>query len=186
MVWPHVAEQPRLLVVDICDSGSIRRVKMSVQGLLSTLLLLIPTSHQLIEKIWEIDTCGPPKIQNTMMNQTKHPGEYAHFKCQIDMSKCMVAYIDWYHDSMNGSDREKIKSARHGDPHTHVIDRVEPYHEGLYTCVAGNVLGKAEASAYLQVYSGGWSLHLNKGGLHLLCSLAVIGHFFGSILSRST
>ena len=30
-----------------------------------------------------VDTCGPPKIQNTMMNQTVVPGEYAHFKCQV-------------------------------------------------------------------------------------------------------
>lgn len=147
---------------------------MSVQGLLSTFLVLIPASHQLIERIWEIDTCGPPKIQNTMMNQTKHPGEYAHFKCQIDMSKCMVAYIDWYHDSMNGSEREKIKSARRGDPHTHVIQRVEPLHEGLYTCVAGNVLGKAEASAYLQVYSGHQNLVLNKGCSALLSGLMLV------------
>ena len=32
-----------------------------------------------------VDTCGPPKIQNTMMNQTVVPGEYAHFKCQVCM-----------------------------------------------------------------------------------------------------
>ena len=30
-----------------------------------------------------VDTCGPPKIQNTMMNQTVVPGEFAHFKCQV-------------------------------------------------------------------------------------------------------
>jgi hypothetical protein len=103
-----------------------------------------------------VDTCGPPKIQNTMMNQTVVPGEYAHFKCQVDMSKCMVAYIDWYHERMDGEGgREKIKNARtRGDPHTHSIQRVHPLHEGLYTCVVGNVLGKAEASAYLQVNSG--------------------------------
>ena len=136
---------------------------------------------------WEIsfsvETCGPPQIQNTMMNQTKYPGESAHFRCQvrreqinctsfrqiwpfvgeietnftcvhkqankaflfwtlpaldlmmvqlklklylrvksgrsdtvtkfshfqIDMSKCMVAFIDWYHLRINASEREKIK-----------------------------------------------------------------------------
>ena len=30
-----------------------------------------------------VETCGPPQIQNTMMNQTKYPGESAHFKCQV-------------------------------------------------------------------------------------------------------
>jgi hypothetical protein len=126
------------------------------ETVLLPLLLLLPTAQPLIEKIWEIDTCGPPKIQNTMMNQTVVPGEYAHFKCQVDMSKCMVAYIDWYHERMDGEGgREKIKNARtRGDPHTHSIQRVHPLHEGLYTCVVGNVLGKAEASAYLQVNSG--------------------------------
>jgi len=126
-------------------------------GTVLPLLLLLPAtpSFSLIEKIWEIDTCGPPKIQNTMMNQTVVPGDYAHFKCQVDMSKCMVAFIDWYHERIDGEGgREKIKNARtRGDPHTHSIQRVEPGHEGLYTCVVGNVLGRAEASAYLQVSS---------------------------------
>jgi len=121
----------------------------------SLLLFLLPPAQLLIEKIWEIDTCGPPKIQNTMMNQTVVPGEYAHFKCQVDMSKCMVAFIDWYHERFDGEGgREKIKNARtRGDPHTHSIQRVQQFHEGLYTCVVGNVLGRAEASAYLLVAS---------------------------------
>jgi len=118
------------------------------------LLSGIQSAMPLIEKLFEIETCGPPQIQNTMLNQTKNPGEPAYFRCQIDMSKCMVAFIDWYHDSMNGSERKKVKSARAGDPHTHQITNVDPQHEGLYTCVVGNVLGKAEASAYLQVNSG--------------------------------
>ena len=78
---------------------------------------------------FSVDTCGPPQIQNTMMNQTKYPGEPAYFKCQvkivisfwkiflddgffplqIDMSKCMVAFIDWYYLRINSSEREKIK-----------------------------------------------------------------------------
>jgi hypothetical protein len=31
-----------------------------------------------------------------------------------------------------------FQTAKSGDPHTHIIQRVEPTHEGLYTCVAGN------------------------------------------------
>ncbi|XP_023341207.1 sialic acid-binding Ig-like lectin 15 [Eurytemora carolleeae] len=78
---------------------------------------------------------------------------------------CIVAFIEWYHDMPNGT-ATKIKTARSGDPHTHIIQRVEPNHEGTYTCVAGNVLGKAEASAYLQVYSGSSSsLYSHNAGL---------------------
>ena len=40
-----------------------------------------------------------------------------------------------------------------GDPHTHNIKKVAATDEGLYTCVAGNVLGQAVASAYLEVNS---------------------------------
>ncbi|CAB4070474.1 unnamed protein product [Lepeophtheirus salmonis] len=41
-----------------------------------------------------------------------------------------------------------------GDPHVHIIKQVKPTDEGLYTCIAGNVLGQATASAYLEVNSG--------------------------------
>lgn len=38
-----------------------------------------------------------------------------------------------------------------GDPHVHVIKEVKPTDEGLYTCIAGNFIGQATASAYLEV-----------------------------------
>lgn len=41
-----------------------------------------------------------------------------------------------------------------GDPHVHVIKEVKPTDEGLYTCIAGNFIGQATASAYLEVNSG--------------------------------
>jgi len=125
----------------------------TLRAFISLILAVLPTKQSIFEKVWKMETCGPPEIQNTMMNQTKYPGESASFKCQIDMSKCMVAFIDWYHLRINASEREKIKSARRGDPHTHTIDNVDMDHEGLYTCVVGNVLGRAEASAYLSVQS---------------------------------
>ena len=71
-------------------------------------------------------------------DQTRNPGESVHFRCQIDMSKCMVGFIHWYHDSLDGEERRKVATARTGDPHTHQIERVNPRHEGLYTCVVGN------------------------------------------------
>jgi len=107
-----------------------------------------------------------------MMNQTVVPGEYAHFKCQVDMSKCMVAFIDWYHERFDGEGgREKIKNARtRGDPHTHSIQRVQQFHEGLYTCVVGNVLGRAEASAYLLVTTSEASVKVVDLGFLLIAA----------------
>jgi len=147
--------------------------KLDLRTLFS-LFLMIQSSLPLIEKFFEIETCGPPQIQNTMLNQTKNPGESVYFKCQIDMSKCMVAFIDWYHDSMDGTERRKVKSARVGDPHTHQITRVQPNDEGLYTCVVGNVLGQAEASAYLQVNSGSRGTPSQDRIGFLLCWLMII------------
>ena len=45
---------------------------------------------------------------------------------QIDMSKCMVSTIEWFHEMPNGTSK-KIKTARTGDPHTHTIGKVMPY-----------------------------------------------------------
>merc|ERR1719458_1763482 len=86
------------------------------------------------------------------MNVTVKEGQEATFKCMIDMSKCMVSTIEWFHEMPNGTSK-KIKTARTGDPHTHTIGKAEYTHTGLYRCEAASVLGKAEASAYLQVNS---------------------------------
>lgn len=113
-------------------------------------LASITASSSLITKILTIKTCGEPKIENSMMNVTVKPGEMAQFKCQVDMS-CLVAYIEWYHDMKNGSHTLIKTASSSGDPHVHTIREVSPLHEGLYTCQAGNVMGKAIASAYLSV-----------------------------------
>ena len=42
---------------------------------------------------------------------------------QIDMSKCMVSTIEWFHEMPNGTSK-KIKTARTGYPHTHTIGKV--------------------------------------------------------------
>ena len=61
-----------------------------------------------------------------------------------------------------------------GDPHVHIIKEVKATDEGLYTCIAGNVLGQATASAYLEVNRAGqmtsssWSLMLTSLLLSLL------------------
>merc|ERR1719412_3328161 len=89
-----------------------------------------------------------------MLNQTRNPGESVYFRCQIDMSKCMVAFIDWYHEGLDGSARRKVKNAREGDPHTHHISRVSPDHEGLYTCVVGN--GESPVLSAHMIYTQAW------------------------------
>ena len=40
-----------------------------------------------------VDTCGPPQIQNTMMNQTKYPGESAYFRCQVFIVVLLLLFI---------------------------------------------------------------------------------------------
>ena len=39
-----------------------------------------------------------------MSNVTAKPGQMATFKCQVDMS-CIVAYIEWYHEMDNGTEK---------------------------------------------------------------------------------
>ena len=39
-----------------------------------------------------------------MNNVTAKPGQQAMFKCQVDMS-CIVAYIEWYHEMYNGTEK---------------------------------------------------------------------------------
>ena len=51
-----------------------------------------------------VRTCGKPNIQNIMNNVTVKPGQSASFKCQVDMS-CIVAYIEWYHEMDNGTEK---------------------------------------------------------------------------------
>ena len=48
-----------------------------------------------------VRTCGVPTIKNVMRNLTLNPGERALFRCKVDM-KCMVSYIQWYHEMTNG------------------------------------------------------------------------------------
>ena len=60
-----------------------------------------------------------------------------------------------------------------GDPHVHIIKQVKPTDEGLYTCIAGNVLGQATASAYLEV---------NRAGSHLSFSCYTTSALFLLVL----
>jgi len=141
-----------------------------VLGVLLVSMATGEASSSLIKKILTIKTCGEPKIENSMMNVTVKPGEMAQFKCQVDMS-CLVAYIEWYHDMKNGSHTLIKTAGSSGDPHVHTIREVSPLHEGLYTCHAGNVMGKAMASAYLSV--NGVNSYIS-GSLSFLMMLQVL------------
>eukprot|EP00095_Tigriopus_kingsejongensis_P008697 maker-scaffold483_size159862-snap-gene-0.45 protein:Tk08697 transcript:maker-scaffold483_size159862-snap-gene-0.45-mRNA-1 annotation:"hypothetical protein SINV_04149" len=119
--------------------------------------ILMISGNGVIQKLLTIRTCGKPNIQNIMNNVTASPGQSATFKCQVDMS-CIVAYIEWYHEMDNGTEKLIKTASSSGDPHVHVIKQVRSADEGLYTCIAGNVLGQATASAYLEVNSALGSL----------------------------
>ena len=43
------------------------------------------------------------------LNHEMRPLQSITYNFQIDMSKCMVAFIDWYHESMDGTPRRKVK-----------------------------------------------------------------------------
>eukprot|EP00096_Caligus_rogercresseyi_P003059 TRINITY_DN15593_c0_g1_i1.p1 TRINITY_DN15593_c0_g1~~TRINITY_DN15593_c0_g1_i1.p1 ORF type:complete len:175 (+),score=32.42 TRINITY_DN15593_c0_g1_i1:45-569(+) len=118
-------------------------------------------------------TCGKPNIQNIMNNVTARPGQSATFKCQVDMS-CIVAYIEWYHEMDNGTEKLIKTASSSGDPHVHIIKQVKPTDEGLYTCIAGNVLGQATASAYLEVNAGVFLSPFSASSLLLLLAPLIL------------
>ena len=83
---------------------------------------IFTTHHDLpyknvIPSVFSVRTCGKPHIQNIMSNVTAKPGQMASFKCQVDMS-CIVAYIEWYHEMDNGT--EKLIKVRRKDPLLHI------------------------------------------------------------------
>jgi len=126
----------------------------------------------ILKSVAKVKTCGKPHIQNIMSNVTAKPGQMATFKCQVDMS-CIVAYIEWYHEMDNGTEKLIKTASSSGDPHVHIIKQVKPTDEGLYTCIAGNVLGQATASAYLEV---------NRAGSHLSFSCYTTSALFLLVL----
>jgi len=100
-----------------------------------------------------VKTCGKPRINNVMHNLTLNPGESARFKCSVDM-KCLVSYIQWFHEMNNGTMRLLRTASDTGDPYSFRIHKVDGLDEGFYTCVAGNILGETLSSAYLEINGG--------------------------------
>eukprot|EP00090_Calanus_glacialis_P042058 TRINITY_DN74719_c0_g1_i1.p1 TRINITY_DN74719_c0_g1~~TRINITY_DN74719_c0_g1_i1.p1 ORF type:complete len:166 (+),score=10.74 TRINITY_DN74719_c0_g1_i1:287-784(+) len=113
----------------------------------------------LIDKIlrsntWNIKTCGLPQIEAShMSNLTVKPGEKVVFNCKVDLS-CMVSTIRWYHEMENGTEVLIKTPSDPGIPYVHEIRSVATTDQGMYTCVARNVVGRAHAAAYLAVDRG--------------------------------
>jgi len=118
-----------------------------------------------------VKTCGQPKINNVMRNLTLNPGETARFRCSVDM-KCMVSYIQWYHEMNNGSMRLLRTGATQGNPYGYTVRRVNPNDAGFYSCVAGNILGETVSSAYLEINSSP-CVHVPSLDAYLLLGLAI-------------
>jgi len=97
-----------------------------------------------------VRTCGTPTIKNVMRNLTLNLGDTARFYCKVDM-KCMVSYIQWYHEMNNGSVRLLRTGATAGTPYSYTIYRVNKADSGFYSCVAGNILGESVSTAYLEI-----------------------------------
>jgi len=91
-----------------------------------------------------------PKINNVMKNLTLNEGDTANFHCSVDM-KCMVSYIQWYHEPFNGTLKLLRTGASSGDPYSYFIKDVQPIDEGFYMCVAGNTLGETTSLATLEI-----------------------------------
>merc|ERR1711915_519300 len=103
--------------------------------------------------IMNVKTCGLPSITNAPKNLTLNMGDTARFRCEVDMS-CMVSYIEWHKHDDNGTLQLLRKGTDPGDPYSISIEKVDPDHTGLYSCIAGNILGETIETAFLQINTG--------------------------------
>merc|ERR1719510_901172 len=117
-----------------------------------------------------VKTCGVPIIDESEMgNKSVRLGDAVTFNCKVDLS-CMVSTIRWYHEMANGTEVLIKTPSSRGVPNLYTIQEVTGAHQGMYTCVARNVVGKAFVAAYLQV-AGSPHLHLD---VRLLTVLIVV------------
>merc|ERR1711915_16877 len=121
--------------------------------------------------IMNVKTCGLPTITNAPKNLTLNTGDTARFYCAVDMS-CMVSYIEWHKHDDNGTLQLLRKGTDPGDPYSFSIEGVAQDHTGLYSCIAGNILGETIETAFLKINMGG------KISLDLYLAL------MGSLVSR--
>jgi len=130
-----------------------------------------------------VKTCGVPVIDTSEMgNRSVRLGDKVIFNCKVDLS-CMVSTIRWYHEMENGTEVLIKTPASPGVPNIYTIHRVSSFDQGMYTCVAKNVVGKAYVAAYLQVAS---SPHLYLDIRLLLVLLLVYTRLLFTVRSSSS
>jgi len=83
-------------------------------------------------------------------NLTLDTGATAKFLCTVDMT-CMVSYVEWYKHNDNESLVLLRRGTDPGDPYSYTISDVDTDDTGLYSCLAGNILGETVHTAYLLV-----------------------------------
>merc|ERR550517_358471 len=102
----------------------------------------------------KVRTCGLPEITSVMRNLTVYPGDEARFECTVDM-RCLVSYIQWFHTTPDNGTRLLLRTGSSvGNPYSFSVTSVRAEDEGVYACVAGNILGETLSSAYLVVSRG--------------------------------
>ena len=106
--------------------------------------------------------------------------------------KCMVSYIQWYHEMYNGKELQCVANhfktypcfisgsvrllrtgATKGTPYHYKVKNVTPQDSGFYSCVAGNVLGETVASAFLEV-NAAQTAYVNTRLISLLLFIHVV------------
>ena len=65
--------------------------------------------------------------------------------------KCMVSYIQWFHQINNETMRLLRAGATQGNPHRISVKFVTGEDVGFYHCVAGNTLEESVSSAYSEI-----------------------------------
>merc|ERR1712029_1237847 len=95
--------------------------------------------------IKNVKVCGLPNILQPPENLTLDTGATAKFLCTVDMT-CMVSYVEWYKHNDNESLVLLRRGTDPGDPYSYTINSVDVEDTGLYSCVAGNILGRLSTS----------------------------------------
>merc|ERR1712025_1489642 len=112
--------------------------------------ILEKIKNGLTHTVMNVKVCGLPRITHAPKNLTLETGGIAKFRCTVDMT-CIVSYIEWYKHGYNDS-REILRTGTDpGDPYSYTLTNVDQYDTGLYSCVAGNILGETTETAYLLV-----------------------------------
>jgi len=138
--------------MNICGLGCLLLLIVQVWGNWEEVgeRILNKIKNGLKHTVMNVKMCGLPRITNAPKNLTLDTGGVARFHCNVDMT-CIVSYIEWYKQTDNDT-REILRTGTDpGDPYSYTLTNVDQYDTGLYSCVAGNILGESVETAYLLV-----------------------------------